>query len=401
MAIPGPQLRSALVVVGPSAGIARAAVRGSESVILVGPNVGRLTGHLRPQVDELFSCDYSDEATLHALADIWTKAGDRISGVVSLTEEGLMPAAKLAAHLGVPGLRTTAVHATRDKLRMRSVLAAECPHLTVRAVAANEVDQALELLSEVGTVVLKPADGTASRDVQLLSSPAELLAAAEGLKGFIVEEYVSGVEVSIESLSSNGRHDVVAIAEKRISDNFVELAHLMPPVFLSADQVRAVHGAVHEALTALGITDGPAHTEVMVGAGGVTVIESHTRPGGDGIADLVELTTGIDWRLACTTWPLGDRLPDPVPTAAAAAVVFFTAPPGVVREIRSEPPVLPGVEFEGWFVDVAPGDLVGPLRSSKDRLGAARLTAGSTDACVAAVDALLAMDVVVTDGRPS
>ncbi|GAA1619305.1 hypothetical protein GCM10009789_86330 [Kribbella sancticallisti] len=391
----------ALVIIGPSAGIVRAAVQGAEPLVLVGPKVGLLTASLRPQIDELFTCDYTDEAALFGLADIWMKAGDTIRGVVSVTEEGLLPAARLAVYLGVPGLGTVGVRATRDKLEMRSVLGAATPRLTVRAVPAHESDRVLQLLAEAGTAVLKPVDGTASADVHLLTSPADYRAATQDLRRFIVEEYVTGVEVSVESMSSGGDHDIVAIAEKRTSDTFVEVAHLMPPVSLSDDQLESVRRAVREALTALRITDGPAHTELMVGADRVTIIESHTRPGGDGIADLVRATVGIDWRLACTTWPLGRPLPEPEPTAPAAAIVFFTAPPGVVRATRSEPPVLPGVGIEGWFVDVAEGDVVGPLRSSKDRLGAVRLTAESTETCAAAVDALLGLDVVVTDeGQP-
>ncbi len=65
-----------------------------------------------------------------------------------------------------------------------------------------------------------------------------------------------------------------------------------------------------ELLDAVGLADGPSHTEVKLGEDGrVTVVETHNRPGGDGIADLVQLTTGVDWRRAALGWAVGERLP--------------------------------------------------------------------------------------------
>jgi hypothetical protein len=170
----------------------------------------------------------------------------------------------------------------------------------------------------------------------------------------------------------------------------------MPAPFLGPGQRRLVERAVAELLDALGVTDGPTHTEVKVDGDRVTVVETHTRLGGDGIADLVQLTSGIDWRRAALGWVVGEEArPGPV-TAPAAATVFFTAPPGRVTAV-AEPPALADASIVGWHISVEAGDIVHPLRSSLDRLGFAVLTAATPRTCAAAVTELISRQIVSTE----
>lgn len=383
-----------LVVVGASENIARIARKLDDDVVFVdAPGSGRRQAS-QDEGRRSFVVDWHDEAALtefaqRALAPLAPRA------VVSVTEHGLVPAALLSAVLGTPGVPVDVVRATRDKLLMRRILAAKAAHLTVGYADASDEAAVAELLSRCDRAVVKPADGTASTDVTVVRSLEEFRRITDP-KGLIVEEFAEGAEFSVESFSVNGRHEVIAVAEKGTADGFVEVSHLMP-ADLSSQQERLIGRAVGELLDALGLTDGPAHTEVKVHGDTVKVIETHNRPGGDSIADLVTVVTGIDWRKVSLGWPLGLRPAASTPHAPAAASVFFTAPPGTVTAVRAEAPAWADVTVEYWNVETSVGDLVEELHSSSDRLGTAVLSGKSADACRAALRALREQPVVVTE----
>lgn len=382
-----------LVVVGASAEVAQAAAALPGDVV-----------HVRmPGASELgdgsavreFAVDYQHGPSFRAFADGVLRGLSPV-GVVSSTELGLEPAAVAARRLGAVGVDPEVVRDTRDKLRMRRVLERVAPHLNPLFAAGDDEPGAVERLFGGGCpVVAKPAGGTGSHGVRLLREAEEELRRA----GMMFERYVEGREFSVEVLSTGGRHRVMGVAEKRVgAGGFVEVAHVMPPPGLAGAERGLVVGAVEELLDAVGVVDGPSHTEVKLGDDGrVTVIETHTRPGGDGIPDLVRLTTGVDWRRAALGWALGEEPRAAEPVAKAAASVFLTAPPG--RVTRVGPAYVPAhVDLVGWEVYVEPGDPVQPLRSSADRLGRALLAGGDGPvACAAAVDELLARPVVVTE----
>jgi L-amino acid ligase C-terminal domain 2/ATP-grasp domain len=345
------------------------------------------------------SVDFRDNA-------IFTEFVDRVlaplapAAVVSLTELGLAPAAAANARLGTPGTPPQVVRVTRDKLAMRELLARRAPHLSVPHARGDDAVAVRRLFALRRPVIAKPVDGAGSADVALVHRLADL-PPSRRTAGTLLEQYAGGREYSVEAMSANGRHTVVGIAEKGTTTGFVEVSHLMPPLSLGAEQHELVVRAVCELLDAVGLTDGPTHTEVKVDGDRVYVIETHNRLGGDGIADLVRLTTGIDWRRAALGWAVGAGLePDATGTgrgapAAAAATVFFTAAPGRVVAV-ADPPVLRTATIVDWDLPVATGDVVRPLASSGDRLGHAVLTAAGPRECARAVAELTARQIVTT-----
>ncbi|MFI2228013.1 acetyl-CoA carboxylase biotin carboxylase subunit family protein [Streptomyces fradiae] len=431
-----------LVVLGADAAVARAAATLPADVVHV-----RLPGAAPLDVPAAayHAADYQHGPTFLRFVDEVLRPLAP-AAVVSLTELGLEPAAVAARRLGAAGVPPEVVRATRDKLEMRRLLERKAPHLNPPFAAGDDARAVAGLFAPDGgrgggrgdgpgghgtrggrpghvtrggrpghgpgghrggprgagagaLVVAKPVGGTGSHAVTLLRA-AEDLPEDRRNRATLLERYVGGREFSVESLSSGGRHTFLGIAEKRTEgEAFVEVAHLMPPPSLGAAGRRRVERAVAELLDAVGLADGPAHTEVKVEGGRVTVIETHTRPGGDGIPDLVRLTRRVDWRRAALGWVLGvGPREEPGEAVAAAAAVFVTAPPGRVTSVapRPEPAAW---RLEHWDVPVEPGDPVTPLRSSADRLGTALLTAPGPAACAAAVTALRATPVVTT--RPA
>lgn len=390
---------SLLVVIGANAEVAAAAETlgvGVVHVQLPGAAPLQPPGGLTGRV---VTADYRDHAAFPAFVDD-VLAPLAPAAVVSLTEFGLEAAALAGERLGTPGTSRAVVRLLRDKLLMRRLLELKAPWLNPAFAAGDDPEAIARLFAAHTPVVVKPADGAGSSDVALVRSLAELPAQRRS-PGTVLEEYVGGTEYSIETLSEGGRHTIIGIAEKATTGGFVEESHVMPPHSLREPHRRSVVEAVETLLDVVGLTDGPSHTEVKVEAAAgeevrVTVIESHNRQGGDGIADLVRITRGIDWRRAALGWPVGAGLRQDAAEAPAAATVFFTAAPGRVTAVAPRPTLSHG-QIARWSVTAEPGDIVRPLRSSDDRLGVAVVTAADPRSCAAAVAELTAMRIVTTE----
>ena len=378
-----------LVLIGANDVVAgEAEALGVEVVHVLLPGVAVLPG------TRLLHIDYRDAAAFEAFIGS-ELSGLQPSAVVSLTELGLEPAAAVATRLGIPGVSTAAVHATRDKFQMRQLLHRRAPHVNPLYALADDPLGVATIFAAARAVIAKPRYGAGSADIRLLAAESEL-APEWRTAAILLEEFVGGAEYSIECISRQGRHSVVGIAEKGITTGFIECSHLMPPAMLDEAGRVQIEATVEELLDAIGITDGPSHTEVKLDGSQVTVIETHTRLGGDGIAELVHLTTGVNWRRLALGWPIGVQLSPGPAAAGAAATVFFTAPAGVVTEVLPIPE-LASASIVDWRISVSPGDVVRPLRSSAERLGSATVIAADPERCAAAVAYLTGAHFVLTE----
>jgi biotin carboxylase len=326
-----------------------------------------------------------------------------LAHVVSNTEFGLEPAALVAAELALPRAASPElVRLFRDKAAMRAALSG-----TPGAVRAYTVRSSLEAAVAVrrlgSAAVVKPSDGWGSLVVELVRTPEDAVRAydhivAIGGRGALVEEYLAGQEVSVETFSFDGRHVVVAVTEKFKLSNFVETGHLVP-ARLERRDVEAVSGAVVDFLTLLGLTDGPAHTEVILTPSGPRVVESHNRIAGDAIPTAVRAATGVDLVRWTVAWPMfAMEPPETPPTASAAACVRFLTPsPGRVT-------VLPDVaalrQLDGvveMSLAIGLGSLVRPVRHSFDRAGHVVVTAPDPEAALLLADQVAAKAHLTTD----
>jgi biotin carboxylase len=357
--------------------------------------------------------DYTDWSVLRPLV---TAAHEvyGFDGVATITEPGVEPVGLIAEWLGLRGISHHCARLMRDKEAMRA-------HLTGRpgAVAAEPVE-GLDSLREFGErhghpFVVKPVDAAASFGVRLVRGPDEIEDAWRDivrLRGstahkfanyfpmgrFLMEEYLDGPEYSVESLSFDGRHVPLAVTEKATHGNFVESGHALPARLAEPDEA-AVLACVTDFLDVVDLRHGPAHTEVKLTARGPRVIESHGRPAGDRIMELVEAAYGVDIEAYTVGWAAGvlPALEAPPEPRAAAATRFLTAAPGLVTGVD-------GVEevwaHEGVFrVDIAVsvGDSIGPLEASWDRTGQILVTAADTEAAVALADQLAGKITVAMD----
>jgi argininosuccinate lyase len=274
----------------------------------------------------------------------------RIEGVLTTCDYYLATAAQAAAHLGLPGAPPAAMRRCAHKHRVRAALdAARLPN--PRYAVADTWPAALDAAHElVGfPLVAKPVDLNAGTSVRLVPDEANLKDSFREITAMVhntrdqpcaglvlLEEVLTGVEVSVEAVTVDGATTVIGITDKSVTGPpaYVESGHMFPAAL--APNARAeVESFVAAALDAVGFTHGVSHTEVMLTADGPRLVEINPRQGGGYIFDLVELVTGTNPLRLVIDLALGrpaevGTVASPLPGAAipggSAAVAFVMSP---------------------------------------------------------------------------
>lgn len=209
----------------------------------------------------------------------------------------------VARELGLPANSARCVDKTTNKYLMRQALQKS----GVRTPLFSKVNLAdcKELtVNFFYPLIVKPTDRSGSRSITKIASKRELLEAVAAAVEVsfehyaIVEEYLTGDEYSMETISYHGEHHALAITKKYTTGapSFIETAHLEPSL-LSLQMCERVQEVIFTALTALEIENGASHSEFKVDENGdISIIEIGARMGGDCIGShLVQLSTGLDF----------------------------------------------------------------------------------------------------------
>lgn len=153
-------------------------------------------------------------------------------------------------------------------------------------------------------VIVKPTDRSGSRGIckveefKRLEQALEIAADVSFSGNVLIEEFVEGMEYSMECISYNGEHHILAITEKFTTGepHYFETMHLQPAQIEESVKYQAIN-IISKALDALDIKFGASHAEFKVNKdNNIVIIEIGSRMGGDFIgSDLVVLSTGYDY----------------------------------------------------------------------------------------------------------
>lgn len=224
--------------------------------------------------------------------------------------------------------------------------------------------------------IVKPADNSGSRGVFLVNRAEDIDEAYEYSRQHsrsgevLVEEYMTGPEVSVESLTVNGITHVVAVTDKCTTGApfFVEMGHSLPSR-LPPDILKAIERTACAAVNAIGIENGASHTEIIVTGNGPRIVELGARLGGDCITThLVPMATGIDMVKGCIQIAMGEE-PDLLPKwRKGAAIRYVPCREGeLIRIDAEEARSLEGVRLVMFEKKI--GDRITAVQSSDDRAG--------------------------------
>lgn len=228
---------------------------------------------------------------------------ERIDAVTTIASDvAVLTVNFVASRMGLPGNDDSISQTVTNKYLMRRCFLENdipSPRFCLAEGIVPEVAETFRF-----PVIVKPTDRSGSRGVEKVESVTDLWAAVERAcresfqKKAVIEEFVEGREVSVESISFEGKHYVLQITDKVTTGApfFVELEHHQPSS-LPKEIKEKVGAVVLKALDALHIEYGASHAELKItGDGDMRVIEIGARMGGDFIgSDLVQLSTGYDF----------------------------------------------------------------------------------------------------------
>ena len=226
-----------------------------------------------------------------------------IDGITSIASDAAVPTVCFVAEkMGLISNRFGDSLVATNKYEMRKRFMhqdVKCPRFEV-ATADNLPD----ISNFRFPVIVKPTDRSGSRGVLKIEHPKQLKEAVSRAqtKSFsgeaIVEEFVQGREVSVETISWEGKHYILAITDKVTTGEpyFVELEHHQPTSLDEKVQDK-IRIETRKALTAVGVKYGAGHSEfIITNDNEVFAVEVGARMGGDFIgSDLVYLSTGYDF----------------------------------------------------------------------------------------------------------
>lgn len=317
-----------------------------------------------------------------------------IHGVMTLASDMPMrTVAVVAKELGLVGVsEDTALKAT-DKAVMRQCLKEQGVPVPKFFKVSNREEYEKAVNAFTVPFVVKPADNSGSRGIVLVEDIHNAKIVEEAYEysrqysrngNVVVEEYMRGPEVSVETLSVNGKCSVIQITDKLTTGapHFVEMGHSQPTRHTPeiAEKIRQVVIAANKAV---GIENGPSHTEVIVTAEGPKIVEIGARLGGDCITThLVPLSTGVNMVENCIRIALGET-PDLEPkTQKGSAIRYFSQKPGVVKSITGveTAKAMDGVQQVSIVHGV--GETVGEIDSSAARMGFVIAQANNADDAV-------------------
>ena len=282
-------------------------------------------------IDTFVGVDFG-QAVDQVVADILSALRERgieLDGVCTFAELSLPITAKLAACLELPGSDPDVVALTRDKHKVRKVVAG-AGLSEIRSFAVHTEEDLDPAAAHVGfPAVLKPISGADSLGVKRVNNSAELFTAfaqmqkvvsslvvtsgalcrtpqgqtsmaTDNASRFIkldlsLEEYLDGPEVDVDMVLFRSECFFAAVVDNgpTMEPYFAETWNLCPSILSRESQLELIAEAV-STVKALGFTDGVFHVEEKYTSRGPKIIEVNARMGGGPIRLQHKYVYGVD-----------------------------------------------------------------------------------------------------------
>ncbi|MDU5373478.1 ATP-grasp domain-containing protein [Anaerococcus vaginalis] len=323
-----------------------------------------------------------------------------IDAIMTLASDmPIMTVAKVSKKLGLVGVDLdTAIKATNKSKMRESLKSFGVPvPLFYKVDSLDKCIKAVNKIKDKGyKCILKPADNSGSRGIVLLPDFNEktINIAYNYSKNnsrnkiVMVEEFMEGPEVSVETISVDGKCNIIQITDKITTGApyFVEMGHSQPSQLPDSikDKIKEITIAANKAI---GIISGPSHTEIKITQNGPKIVEIGARLGGDNITThLTPLSTGVDMVESCIKIALGEKPDIRIKYDKASAIRYLDQSHGRIKSIRGveEASKLPGI----IQISIIHGKdhIINGIKSSSDRVG---FVIGQADDCKGAISTVI------------
>ena len=305
---------------------------------------------------------HSVVSSLEMVEDIIRQLGlisKKLDGVVSYcSEAGMTLAAHIRKEFCLEGSNLVESELLQNKFLQRSRWEnANVPSTEFRFF--HDEVEALGYLMSVGLPkVIKPVDSSGSRGVTILKDVTKSEAAISVAfkysksKGILIENFLKGVEFTVEAFVVSGEIYILLITEKtKIDEAHPTIADSLTSLKPHSLVWNKLKTAAQAALISLNYQNGPAHLEIMYDSvtDSLGLIELAGRGGGFNLASkLIPSTTGLDFADLCLKSATGDDFRIN-PLFYRPSILFFVpATEGVLVGVKGFEEInsIPGVEAE-------------------------------------------------------
>ncbi len=294
--------------------------------------------------------------------------------VAEQTDRVVPVAAYINRELGLVGILPEIASRFTDKYVMRNYLAnTDIPMPAYHEI--NSIEDAMDFIHLHGyPIVLKPKSSQASLGVFRVSSSDDLhehfketkRVSADGK--ILIEEFIEGIEITVEGFSLGGKCHVLAISEKEhYPHNKCVASRLAYPPRFSDNAIENIKDNAAKVVETLGLVNGISHGEYRMRGDVPVLVEVGARGGGNRIASMiVPHVSGVDIYEMLIRSLLGEenlRIPESL--WRSANLEFFQFQPGRVKAIHG----LEEVSKEKLAQDIAINFMVGDIleRTTDDR----------------------------------
>jgi biotin carboxylase len=313
-----------------------------------------------------------------------------LDAVLAVDTTMLVPAAAVAARLGLPHNPVHAVKAAMDKAEQRRLWAAAgVPQPAFRIVRAGAPDDAtIWATAEVGfPCVVKAVSLSGSQGVLRADDELGTVAAARRIRQILtdarrpetepllVEEYVPGWEVTVDGLLTDHAFTVTAVFDKpdTLDGPTFEETLFVTPSRLPESLLDALLGTAEHAARALGLRHGPIHAELRIdprhGEEAPTMLEVAARSIGGLCSRALRFLDGASLEEKVLANALGRSVAPQQAIRSSGVLMLHPERPGTLRAVdgRPEAAAVPGIT--GLSITIPAGQHVRPLPEGDRYLG--------------------------------
>ena len=263
-----------------------------------------------------------------------------IASIVS--EIAVTSVAAAVKALNLPGISLETAETCTEKFKMRSVFIANgLP--SPKFLAANNIVAAKLAAVEIGMpVVIKPVDSSGSRGVTRVDKIEDLEYAYKVARSssrsqkVIIESFLEGDEFTVETITVDGTTSILGFSKKqRIPFPHCVSVELLYFNYFEQYLGEQIVNLVVDAINAVGLRNGAAHTEIILTNTGPVLVEIAARGGGYEIfSKIIPAISNVNVIEVVIDLALGlEPIIDSIDTKCAVLKFFDSEKRGIIQSI--------------------------------------------------------------------
>ena len=340
--------------------------------------------YLPHNIAHKYSDEYVDVSIVDKEAVLKVAREKKIDGIMSFAvDPGVITASYVQNEMGLPSFGPyESVCILQNKDRFRAFLT-EHGFNVPKAKGFGSMDEALAAKDWYPwPVIVKPTDSAGSKGVSRVDRYEDLKPALEdafehSISGrVIVEEFIEkqGCSSDSDSFSLDGGLVFTSFSAQRFdrdaTNEYVPAAFSWPSTFTD-DQEAYLKSELQRLLTLLHMQTSVYNIETRIGTNGKPyIMEVSPRGGGNRLAEMARMGTGVDIITACVRAAVGDSVPtieQKTFDGHWAEVILHSEKTGKFKQLNISPEVVPYIKQTDLWV--MPGDTVNTFRGANDAIG--------------------------------